>query len=275
MVRSLPYSRIFGLLCLVVAGSWSSSACLVKNGDDDDAAGTGGMGGAGGTTAMGGTGGAAAGMAGMSGSGNTASSCAPGHNVFACGMQEITSTSFIDFTTYTLDRKWGKSNGIHGGTSLYKGTGEDLTVAAEGADLKVTGTIPSMSYAGAVFWVSACSDVSAYQGVKLSISGDATVSGSIQLQSSENYPVDPSASKGECAYTSCDTRWTECMPPRTTFAVTTNPSEVSYSWDDFMGGAPVETFSPNQLVGVQYQFECQDDADCDVNLTLGSVTFLE
>jgi hypothetical protein len=271
MVRSHSYSRVFGIACLIAAGSWSTSACLA--GDDDDN----GTGGTGGSTAKGGSSGAGGSMAGMSamgGTGNTGS-CTVGASAIACGMKPATSTTFIDFTTYTSDKKWGPSSGVNGGTSLYKGTGENLTVAAEGSALKVTGTIPSMSYAGLVFWVSACTDASEYDGVKLSISGDSSVSASIQMESSEDYPVDPSANKGECAFTSCDTMWSECMPPRTTLTVTADATEVELPWANFTGGLPVDTFTPNQLVGVQYQFECQADADCAVNLTLGSVTFLD
>jgi len=270
MVRSHSYSRVFGIACLIAAGSWSTSACLA--GDDDD---NGGAAGKGGTTgAMGGTGGSMAGMSGTGGSGNTGG-CTVGASPIACGMKAATSTTFIDFTTYTSDKKWGPSSGVNGGTSLYKGTGENLTVTPEGANLKVAGTIPSMSYAGIVFWVSACTDASTYTGVKLSLSGDSTVAASIQMQSSEDYPVDPSANKGECAFTSCDTMWSECMPPRTTLTVTADASDVSLPWANFTGGLPVDSFTPNQLVGVQYQFECQADADCAVNLTLGSVTFTE
>jgi len=274
MVRSHAYSRVLGLLCLIAAGSWSSSACLVKS--DDDAAGTCGTGGTtGGTSAMGGTGGSAAGMSGMSGTGGSSSSCTLGADKYTCAMKQATTTTFIDFTTYTADMKWGKSSGTNGGTSLYHGTDtSNLTVAADGATLNMTGTIPKGQYAGAVFWVSTCTDASMFNGVKVSLSGDATVSASLQMQSSEDYPIDTSAKKGECTFTTCDTMWSDCMPPRTTLTVSDSPSDVELPWANFTGGLPVDTFTPNQLVGVQLQLECQGDADCAVNLTLGSVAFL-
>ena len=132
-----------------------------------------------------------------------------------------------------------------------------------------------MQYAGAVFWLSTCTDVSAYTGLKLSISGDANVAAALQVQSSENYPIDTSAKKGECPFTTCANMWTECVPPKTTLTVTADATDVELPWSSFTGGLPNESFSANQLVGIQFQFECQADVDCAVNLTLGSITFTE
>jgi len=275
MVRSPAYSSVFSFACLIAVGSWSLSACLVSDGDDD--AGTGGTGGTSGTGGTGAMMGGTGGMAGMSmaGTGGGSSSCTVGADEYECGRKEATSTTFIDFTTFTAEMKWGVSSGVNGGTSLYHGTGQNLTVAAEGASLKITGTIPTMSYAGAVFWVATCTDVSTFDGVKLSLAGDATVAALLQMQSSEDYPIDTSAKKGECAFTDCATQWSECMPPRTTLTVAADATDVELPWANFTGGLPVATFSPDQLVGVQLQLECQADADCAVNLTLGSVTLLD
>jgi hypothetical protein len=270
-----------------------ASGCLVDDSGDTPVprAGTGGMAaGAGGTAA--GTGGTAAGAGGTGGgaggSGGSAGmvvACSPNPDAQVCGgfvapawgtPPGTTAGVMIDFATYTADGKWGStaSGQLTGGTSRYHGPNDvDLTAAADAGSLRLTGSITPTGYVGIVFWFAHCVDASKFTGIAFSVGG--TTGGAVmkaQIQTHVDYPVDVASSKGGCSFTDCDTRFSECAGPTYQLVVPATPAALDLPWSRFTGGVPVAEVTPDGLVGMQYQLECQANTECVFDITLGSVS---
>ncbi len=273
MVRALSLNgQILGALALV--GTFTAFGCMVDDSADTPAE-TGGTAGAGGS----GTGGSVA-----TGGGAGMPSCMPNPTALTCAGTKapawgdppgMAAGVLIDWTTYTADKKWGNSASgqLTGGTSLYHGPSDvDMAVAADGSSVHLTGTITSMGYVGVVFWFGPCIDASAFTGINFSIGG--TLGGAVmkaQIQTHEDYPVDVANSKGGCSFTDCDAKFSECAGPTYQLVVPAAPEPLDLPWSMFTGGMPTAAVTPNGLVGLQYQLECQADAACTFDIMLGSV----
>ena len=192
----------------------------------------------------------------------------------------------INWETYTPSNgNWGDSavGDLTGGTSKYNGVDVmPITITHECNVIRLTATIPAYTpevtddaenYAGAVFWFGPCINASSFGGLSFTLGG--TMGGAalkLQVQTSENYPADPANTKGECVFTDCATRWSDCKGPDMIVPVPAAPEEVTLPWDMFTAGSPNATVNPEGLVGLQFQLECQSqDADCVVDITLGEV----
>jgi hypothetical protein len=249
----------------------------------DGTSGTDGMsgsGGSGGTASVAGTGGMpAAGAAGMAACmpNPTAQTCA-GFTAPAWGEPlGATAATVIDFATYMPDGTWGNAaNGeLIGGTYLYHGPNDvDPTVTANATSLRLTGTITPLGYVGVVLWFDACVDASAFGGIEFSVGG--SMGGAVmkaQIQTHADYPVDVASSKGGCSYTDCEDVFAECSGPVQQLVVPARPEMMELPWSAFSDGRPVNEVTPDGLVGLQYQLECQADTECTFQLTLGNVSF--
>jgi hypothetical protein len=231
------------------------------------------------------TGGSGAGTPGAgSGSGGTSTTCMPNPAPQNCsGTAAPTDGVVIDFASFQASGTWGVSGmgDLTGGTSYYQGRGvTQLTAVVESGSLHVTGSLPAYTasvpddaenYAGVVFWFGPCTNASAFTGLSLNVSG--TLTGAVlklQVQTHLDYPVDIANTKGGCSFTSCDSRWTECVGPTTTVTVPSAPAALV--WSAFTGGKPMATVTPEGLVGLQFQFECQAETACTVDVTLGTIT---
>jgi hypothetical protein len=192
----------------------------------------------------------------------------------------------INWETYQPGSgNWGNSavGDLTGGTSKYNGVMVNpITVTPECNEIRLTATLPAYTpdvtddaenYAGLVFWFGPCIDASDFGGVSFTIGGDMGGAAlKLQVQTSENYPADPANTKGECVFTDCATRWTDCKGPDTIVTVPEAPDLVTLAWDAFTAGSPNAAVNPEGLVGLQFQLECQSqDAECVVDITLGEV----
>jgi hypothetical protein len=194
-------------------------------------------------------------------------------------------STLIDFSTYAANA-WGSAdNGdLTGGTSLFQGsdaTALTLAIQGVGSDsaLHITGTIPPSSYAGFVLWFGPCANISAIPdggtstGLTLPIGGSlggATLK--FEVQSAEDYPVDTTNMKGSCLYTSCGTKYSDCVSPTTTLkTLPTAPTATTYPWTGFVGGLPTATTTGDGVVGLQFQYECQQASTCMVDMTIGTI----
>jgi hypothetical protein len=192
----------------------------------------------------------------------------------------------INWETYRPSSgDWGDSavGDLIGGTSKYTGIMVDpITITHECEVIRLTATIPpytrndtegAENYAGAVFWFGPCIDASAFGGLSFTLGG--TMGGAalnVQVQTSENYPADPANTKGECVFSDCATRWSDCKGPDTIVTVPEAPDLVTLTWDAFTAGSPHAALNPEGLVGLQFQLECQSqEGPCEVDITLGEV----
>jgi hypothetical protein len=211
--------------------------------------------------------------------GMPASTCDLSAPAISCAGTLAPDTGVVmDVTTYKTDGKWGTGT-LTGGTSIYKDDANAAQVKitstlVDGA-VHLAGTIPAMGYAGAVYWLSTCTDASAFGGVVVTVGG--TSAGSVmklQVQTNGNYPISPSDSKGACDFADCATKWSECAPPSTTIPLTDAQVENELPWSSFTGGLPNDAITPNDLVGLQFQLECQSDVDCVVDVAISGINFL-
>jgi hypothetical protein len=249
----------------------------------DETGGSAGVAGAasgrGGTAA--GTGGTGAGDGGAAGS---AVACMPNPTPFDCAGTKVPAWgeppgmargTLIDFGSYSADGDWGSSsNGeLTGGTSLYHGPNDtDLTLQADAASLRLTGSITPTGYVGIVFWFRPCIDASDFTGIAFTVGG--TTGRAVmkaQIQTHANYPVDVPSSKGGCSFQDCDTKFMQCSGPTYQLVVPRTPETTDIPWSAFTAGRPNPRVTPEGLVGLQYQLECQSGTDCDFDITLGNV----
>jgi hypothetical protein len=302
-VRVRPLSRrTIGRF--IVFGAVVASGCLVDDSADSaPPGGPGGTGGAGGAAS--GAGGAAAGTsgtgglsgsAGMSGAAGTGgmlagagsagmAACMPNPVAQACAgftapawgePLGATSATMIDFATYMPDGTWGNSENaeLTGGTYLYHGPDDvDLTATANATSLRLAGTITPLGYVGVVFWFDACVDASAFAGIAFSVGG--SMGGAVmkaQIQTHADYPVDVASSRGGCSYTDCEDVFSECSGPVHQLVVPARPETIDLPWTAFSDGRPVNEVTPEGLVGLQFQLECQADTECTFQLTLANVS---
>ena len=272
-------------------GTVAAFGCMVDDSADAPVAsgGSAGSGGTGGSASgSGGTGGSAAGTGGSAGAGGSAgmAACTPNPTALTCAgftapawgdPPGATAATMIDFSTYMADGKWGsQANGeLTGGTSLYHGPNDtNLTAATDAGSLRLSGTITPMGYVGVVFWFGPCVNASAFTGISFAVGG--TAGGAVmkaQVQTHVDYPVDVANSKGGCSFTDCDAKFSECAGPTYQLVVAAAPETVDLPWSSFTGGMPTAEVTPDGLVGLQYQLECQAETDCVFDITLGSVGF--
>jgi hypothetical protein len=195
----------------------------------------------------------------------------------------------IDWETYmSASGNWGQSSvgDLTGGTSKYNGRDvAPLTITHECNVIRITATLPAYTpndpaapenYAGAVFWFGPCIDASDFGGLSFTLGGSMGGAAlKLQVQTSENYPADPANTKGECIYTTCADRWSECKGPDAIVDVPAAPEEVTLPWDSFGAGSPNTSVNPEGLVGLQFQLECQSqEAECVVDITLGAINLI-
>jgi hypothetical protein len=127
---------------------------------------------------------------------------------------------------------------------------------------------------GLVFWFGPCVNASAFTGLTFSVGGNLGAAVlKAQIQTHLDYPVDVANTKGGCVFTDCDARFTECAGPTATLTVPATPEAVMLPWSSFTGGTPVAEVTPEGLVGLQFQIECQSDAECPIDFTLGAISF--
>jgi hypothetical protein len=234
------------------------------------------------------TGGSAGSAAPLAGSTTSAAdpSCQVGAAPILCGGSNGPTPApenglLVDFVTYLAAGSWGDSTvgQVTGGSSLYSGNpASALTATSERGTLHLKANISASGYAGIVLWTGPCIDASLYNGLRFNLRG-ALGGAALQfkVQTNVNYPVSVGGvNKGACAYTTCEGRWGECVPPFVAItALDAAAPQRFLRWSDFGGGLPTAGLAPgsNQIVGLELQFQCQTVSDCALDLELGTIAF--
>ncbi len=242
--------------------------------------GTGGAvaaGGAGGSTAgtggsTGGTGGSLGVSGGAAGTTSGGSGGSGGSGVtFACSHTAVPESGTItDFDPWSGTGEWGEDMGLTGGSYTYGNSadGSSLTATVTSGVMHVTGSVSS--YAGFGLWFGPCSDASAFTGITMTVGGTLP-SGSeleFQAQTSRNYPVSSTDMKGECMGT-----WGSPCASNVLNDVTPAVA-IQVPWTMLTGGAPIAPLDPTELIGIQWQFNCDaGSAPCAIDVTLDDIAF--
>jgi len=278
---------ISGLWMLSLATFVGFAGCGVEDDESGDDGSSGGSATGGAST----TGGSGAEPGGSAGAGN--------ENVagFVCDHdQSATNGRITDFSEFEEGAswsdgsgpEWGNDESLTGGTHSYS-AGTGLTATVTGGALHLTGTVPAGDYAGIVFWFGPCYDASIFQGVSLNLSGSVTDAKLyIQVQQAKNYPIDEANEKGQCEFSSEETKWDECKYAQVEVEIPEDGGVLEYAWADFTGGLPETTLASNELLGVQIHIqECAPSEDgaggaggataaatgCPVDLTIDDLMF--
>lgn len=250
---------------------------------------TGGQGGTG-SVAMGGSPGAAGTAVGAAGTTAGASGTGGPMDPQECNGPNLADGIFgtpapqsgllVDFSSYVAAGTWGDAGlgQITGGTSLYSVRPDaNLTVAAEGGQLHLTASMAMTGdYTGIVLWFAPCVNASAFTGLTFPVTGDlGGARMQVKAQTSPDYPIDVTNSKGKCVYETQEEQFTVCQQPVVNIdALEENP--VVLGWDEFTGGVPEPDIDPNQLLGFELQFQCQAEGGaCELDVTIGTVSFTE
>lgn len=245
--------------------------------------GAGGTGGAGGSPGMGGEAGAMAAPAvvdpeAASGDAQECNGPEVANGIF--GTPAPASGMLIDFSTYVAAGTWGDAGvgQITGGTAVYSVRPDtNLTITAEGGELHLTASMAmNGDYTGVVLWFGPCVNATAFTGLTFPITGD--LGGArmlVKAQTSPDYPVDVTNSKGKCEYPREADKQDTCQQPAVAIdAIEENP--LVLEWAEFTGGVPLATVDPAQLLGFEVQFQCQAaEGACEVDVTLGTVNFAQ
>jgi hypothetical protein len=144
-------------------------------------------------------------------------------------------------------------------------------------DWHVTGTVGDWSGFG--LWFGACTvDMSAYRGVSFEISGNVGSSGSVTLV----VPTGPDSTPNACQTNvgSC-TGGTSCKGPSKTIAIPATPgTPIVVLWSDLVGGNPVASPDPSQILGLLWTFDWTDwggvkSSPYPVDVTVGSISLVQ
>lgn len=185
----------------------------------------------------------------------------------------------IDFSTYVAAGTWGDSGvgQITGGTSVYSIRPDaDLTLTTVEGELHLEASMAmSGDYTGVVLWFGPCVNATAFAGLTFPVTG--SLGGArmqVKAQTSPDYPVDVTNTKGKCTYPREADKFTTCQQPVVNIdALEMNP--LVLPWDQFTGGVPVAEVDPAQLLGFELQFQCQaTEGACEVDVTIGTVNFI-
>jgi hypothetical protein len=228
----------------------------------------------GGAVSLAGSGGTGGLSAGAGGSGGTSQGTGGFPPPQACAHTRVTSPDITGITG-----TWGTAAGIVGGAFLYNDSNAvdagatppsrfTADTASSPPNIRLTANPDSGGYSGYGLYFTSCLDATAYDGVSLVVSGNlggGTLS--LQAQTNNDYPINVTSQKGACAGD-----WASCANNESTIAVTTTPALVEVPWAQFTGGEP-SAMEPNELLGLQWQVECNSTTSCAVDLTLGAVRF--
>lgn len=237
----------------------ATTACGGDSSDPPESSSGGSTSGTGGATGSGGN-------DGMSGSGNTGS--------FECSYTAVPNENITDFAAWTGGDWQVDDMSLSGGSFTYNGDGTTVTATHDAAEENMHIEATVANYAGFGLWFGPCTDASAYEGIQFTISGAVGDSGSLdfQVQTSRNYPISTNDMKGECEgdfSSGCSFNTASAIE------VTDTPETVQIPWADLTGGEPIATLDPTELLGIQWQFNCDSMAEepCAVDVVIDDVSF--
>jgi hypothetical protein len=206
-----------------------------------------------------------------------------GPNISSCmlGTPAPASGMLLNPIQYVMPAgTWGDAavGGLTGGTSLYQDVpAAAMTQSVANSALHLQATIAPGGYSGVVFWFGPCVNASAFSGVQFSATG--SLGGStmiVKTQSSPDYPIDVTNTKGKCPFRVDANKYTECQQPTSNITTLPAAGNVELPWSSFTGGVPEPAIDPAQLLGFELQFSCPATATtpCALNLDLGTISFM-
>jgi hypothetical protein len=195
---------------------------------------------------------------------------------FACQYSRVPNEKITDFSIWNAGAStvWGDDMSLTGGEFAYQNDAEGgapLTVEVDAAagTAHITGTVTG--YAGWGLWFGECTNASRWTGIRFTMGGDLGVSGQLafQVQTNNNYPIDSANSKGACGGD-----WGDgCDSGTFVFEeVPAEPAPLEVPVASLTGGAP-EPVEPAQLLGIQWQFNCETGDACEVDVIVDLVEF--
>lgn len=159
---------------------------------------------------------------------------------------------------------------LTGGTFQYSGDTSSIDFGVEEEALHITATVNN--YVGLGMWFGPCVDASAYAGISFTIGGTIGEMGQavLQVQQSDNKEVEmvDGGARGDC-----DTSVDSCTYNQAVYDVPETADTVSVCFADMTGGSPNSTVDNSQLYALQYQFNCETDGMCEVDVTVDDVVF--
>jgi len=190
--------------------------------------------------------------------------------MMACVPEAPASDHISDFSDW-VGTAWGEGSALTGSSFKYVGaapTAIDYQVDLMQENMHITATV--VDYAGFGMSIDACTDAAAagFSGIQFDLWGSAG-SAVFQVQTSEDHDKQYD-DRATCPMQEGDT----CAVPQASIAtVTETPTTLSFAWANFAGGSPVPTLSPNQILGLQWQFQCGEAEPCVVDVRLDNVKF--
>ena len=246
-------------LALAVAGCGSSSS----------------MTGAGGAT---GTGGHGTGGHGTGGQGTGGTVVVDAGPIFPTCMPVVANTALIlDFASVTdpTQARFGVfGTTFAGGTYQYPGA---ITSSFTDMNWHLTGTVGD--YSGFGLYLSCKSDVSAFTGIELDIGGTFSDGDGGISAARVSMGVGTPADEFDTAHASMPPTWgtctTGCTSPSRNVPISATPTTVMAPWSSFVGGVPVTTPDPTQLLSVFFAFPWSGtQTPYTVDITIDNIMFM-
>ncbi len=176
------------------------------------------------------------------------------------------------FEPWSPSGMWGTPKALNGGQFFYQDTPEQkLTATVKDGALTLSGTVTT--YAGWGLYFGPCSDASRFTGVSMLLGGTIGEMGEleVQAQTSKNTPIDKANKRGECVgdFTTCTYNKLAGVP------VPATPMPLRVPFVSLVGGQPVTPFDPTEMLGLQWQFNCDPTSPCAVEVTLDDLMFYQ
>jgi len=189
--------------------------------------------------------------------------------VMACVPEAPPSDHISDFSDWTgID--WGAPGALFGSSFSYIGASPtmiEFQVDPVEENMHITATV--VDYAGFGMRFDPCTDATGFSGIQFDLWGSAG-SAVFQVQTSEDQNEDYGDDRATCSVEASGT----CAIPQASIAeVTETPTTLQFAWEDFSGGSPVPTLSANQILGLQWQFQCGEAEPCPADVRLDNVKF--
>lgn len=190
-------------------------------------------------------------------------------SAMGCIPEAPPSAHISDFSDWA-GTNWGADGALTGTAFRYAGentTTFDYQLDFAQQNMRVSGTV--LDYGGFGMAFDTCVDATAFTGIQFDLWGTSS-STVFQIQTSEDQNMDYGDPKA-----TCDTAVSgECAIPQARIqTVSETQTAVQLPFADFSGGVPVATVSTNQLIGLQWQFECGAAEGCPVDVRIDNVTF--
>jgi hypothetical protein len=279
MSNRVSFMVFFG--ATLIAGGSLCVACVTEDADPTDGtggdAGTGGMGPGGDT--------------GVAGSSATGTGGGPDIGAVACpaiGAALLTDFTYDAATSDGVQANFGVAGeSFAGGTLQYPDT---LVSDVTNDNWHISGTVADYTGFG-FYFQDACDplDASGYQGLQFTISGTLPTGRTLSMwvkTSANEIPAswilenttttDAKPNSGTCIPASAQYDGT-CKENTATVPVTEAPQLVALNWEDFSGGSPQGSITPDTITGFGFQFSWGGDTDTpyEVDVVLDDLGFIE